>query len=459
MGKVEVDTLILAGWVLPVAPDENISLKDHAVAVVDGKILDILPNAKAEERYTAIEFLDRKGSVVMPGLINAHIHTGMTFLRGRADDRPLLEWLQGTVWPLEAKFGVSEEHLEDAAMLAIAEMIRGGVTCYSDMYFFPGSSASAAVRTGIRAMIGLGLIGFPTPYAASIEEYITRGHEVLERFKNEHRIYFAYAPHAPYTVPTEGWLKMKKLQESSGFRIHTHLHETQDECSASLILDRENPACHQSENKCHPIEDFNRMGLLSAKLVAVHMVHLTDDEIQLIAEKGVNVVHCPTSNAKLASGFCRTPELIKAGVNIALGTDSSASNNSLDILSEMKMAALMAKNMSLDATVVPAPMAIRMGTINGARALGLDDVTGSLEVGKSADLICINVETHAGNSPMYSPHAAIVYAATREDVSDVMVDGKFLLQSKEYRTLDIKDILRRSKHWQSEILAVSDENQ
>lgn len=340
-------------------------------------------------------------------------------------------------------------------MLAAAEMIRAGVTTFSDMYHFPAAAASAVVRSGMRALIGMPLLGFPTPYATNDEEYIARGEDVRKRFSGEERIRFAYAPHAPYTVSSQAWRKIKTLSEASALPVHTHLHETQDECNASLVLDRANPACHWSDNKCHPVEDLNRMGLLNSNLIAAHMVHLTDHEIRLVAEKGVHVVHCPTSNAKLASGFCRIPDLLKAGVNVAIGTDSAACNNSLDMLAEIKLAALFAKNVSGDATVLPAPMAIRMATINGARALGLEHVTGSLEVGKAADLICIDVGTHAGNSPMYNPHSAVVYAATREDVTDVMVDGNFLLREKKYCTLDIADTLRRTDYWRKQIEAYS----
>lgn len=449
MVVTKVDTVIEAGWVIPVAPDESVALEDHAIIVHNGKILDILPTTEAKEKYNAREFLDWSRNVVMPGLINVHTHTGMTLMRGRADDQPLLQWLHETIWPIEGAFASKEEFCEDGALLSAAEMIRGGVTCFSDMYMFPAAAARVAVKTGMRALIGMILIDFPSAYASNIDEYITRGHEVRERFKGESNLRFSYAPHAPYTVPTHAWLRLKELSENNSAPIHTHLHETLEECTASLALDRSNPACHRSEEKCHPLEDFNRKGLLSSKLIAVHMVHLTDEEIQLCAEKGVHIAHCPSSNAKLASGFCPVHKLLKAGVNVAVGTDSACSNNSLNVLGEMKLTALTTKNLARDATVVPAAMAIRMGTINGARALGIDDVTGSLEVGKSADLICIEVQSQAGNSPLFDAHSAVVYAASREDVKDVMVAGKMLLKEKEYCTLNLADTLRRADYWRS----------
>lgn len=446
-----VDTLIVAGWVLPVAPDENQVLRDHAIAITSGKIIDILPASDARSKYTAAMQLDRPESVVMPGLINAHTHTGMTLMRGLADDMPLLQWLHEVIWPVEAVFASKEEFCYDGVLLSVAEMVRGGVTCFADMYWSPDAAARAAIEIGVRAIIGMTLIAFPSAYASEVDEYIDKGHQVMERYRGEERLTFAYSPHAPYTVPTSAWEKLKDLSEEKGLRVHTHLHETEEECTASLALDRNNPACHMSDSKCHPLENFARIGLLSDRLVAAHMVHLTDDEITLCADMGVHVAHCPSSNSKLASGFCPVHKLLSAGVNVAIGTDSACSNNSLCMFNEMKLTALNAKNLAGDASAVPASTVLKMATINGAKAFGIDGITGSLEVGKSADLICIDVETHAGNSPMFHPHSAIVYAASRDDVNDVMVDGKLLLRCKKYCTLDLVDILRRMKHWRREI--------
>lgn len=448
----QADTIIQGGWVLPVCPDETVALENHSVVVKDGLILDILPTAEASTKYEANDVLDRSSSVVMPGMINVHTHTGMTLMRGRADDLPLIQWLHEVVWPIEAAFASKEEFCEDGALLAAAEMIRGGVTCFSDMYWYPAAGARVALRTGMRAIIGMILIEYPSAYAQNVDEYIARGHEVLDRYKDEPTLTFTYAPHAPYTVATEAWKKLKELSETRNITIHTHLHETKDECIASGLLDRDNPACHLSDNECHPLEDFKRMDLLSSKLVAAHMVHVTDEEIELCAEKGVHIAHCPSSNSKLASGFCPVHKLLKAGVNVALGTDSACSNNSLSLLEEMKLTALNTKNLAGDPTVLPASMAIKMATINGARAFGIDDVTGSLEIGKSADIISIDMHTHAGNSPIFDAHSAVVYTAAREDVNDVMVEGKFLLKERKYRTLDIDDTLKRMKYWRAKIM-------
>lgn len=447
----QTDMLIDAGWVLPIAPNESTAYVSHSIFVSDGKIADLLPTGEAHKKYHSVQVINRKHCVVMPGLINAHTHSGMTSMRGRADDQPLLEWLRETVWPIEQAFGADREFCEDGSLLAVAEMIRGGVTCFSDMYFFPDTAARVVSDKGMRAIIGLPILEFPTAYASGPDSYISEGKKVREQFKSNDRIKFSYAPHAPYTVSSGTWDKVKKLSEEENMLIHTHLHETKGECAASLILDRDHPACHQSDAKCHPIEDLNRRGLLSPNFIGAHMVHLTDEEIALCAEKGVHVAHCPTSNAKLASGFCPVHKLIKAGINVAIGTDSAGSNNSLDMLAEIKMTALLAKNLAEDASVVPAPMALRMATINAARAFGIDNVTGSLEVGKAADLVCIEVGTHAGNTPVFDPHSAVVYASSREDVSDVMVQGKFLLRDKKYCTLDLKHVLQKANFWRSRI--------
>lgn len=449
---MNVDTIIDAGWVLPIAPDETTVLENSSVVVNDGKILDILPTGGVAGKYVSVERVDRSKCVVMPGFVNAHTHTGMTVMRGRADDQPLLKWLHETIWPIESALACEEEFCEDGAVLAAAEMIRSGVTCFSDMYFFPAAAARVATRVGLRAIIGIVLIAFPSGYALTTEEYIKRGHEVREAFRDNPMIHHTYAPHAPYTVSPEAWLMIKELSEKENIPIHTHLHETKEECSSSLALDRSSPCCHTSDQPCHPIEDFNRKGLLSSNFIGAHMVHLTDEEIALCAEKGVHVAHCPTSNAKLASGFCPLHKLLKAGVNVALGTDSACSNNSLNMLAEVKMAALQAKNVAGDPTVVPAATALRMATINGARAFQIDDVTGSLEVGKSADLITIDVGTHPGNSPVYDIHSAIVYASSREDIRDVLVGGKFILREKEHCTLDISDVLKRAEHWKGRVM-------
>jgi 5-methylthioadenosine/S-adenosylhomocysteine deaminase len=302
-------------------------------------------------------------------------------------------------------------------------------------------------------VIGMILIGFPSVYAATADEYIEKGHAVRDKYAGSTTLHFAYAPHAPYTVPDIVWERLHALSRSTRTPIHTHLHETADECVASTTLDRSNNSCHQSEHACRPLENFHRMGILSPQLIAVHMTQLSEADIALCAAHGVNVVHCPSSNAKLASGFCPVSRLIEAGVNVALGTDSAGSNNSLDLFQEMKFAALMAKNISGDATVVPASMALRMATRNGAYALGLGDITGSLAKGKAADLICVSMGEHARNSPVFDVRSALVYSSSRNDVTDLFVEGNHLLRDGEFDALDENEIVGRAIKWEARINA------
>lgn len=447
-----VDTIIDAGWVIPVAPDENVSLTDTSVVIQKGQIHDILPTKSVKGRYITDLRLDRRSCVVMPGFINAHTHAGMTILRGRADDLPLLKWLREAVWPIEAEFASRPEFCHDGTLLACAEMVKGGVTCFADKYFFPAAGAAAVLSTGMRAVLGLPIVAFPTGYANQPDEYLKRGHEVWQTFRDESLLTFAYAPHAPYTVDTADWLRIRDASHANNLPIHTHLHETADECNASEALDRSNPACHRSDAACRPFKDLDNHGVIGPNFIAAHMVHVTDEEIEICARRGMHVVNCPTSNAKLASGFCPVHKLVAAGINVALGTDSACSNNSLDLRSEMKLTALNAKNLARDATVIPAATAIKMATINGARAFGLDKTTGSLEVGKAADIISIDVATHSGNTPIFNPHSAVVYASERSDVRDVLVAGKFLFKDKDYCTIDLKKVLQRAKYWQDQMM-------
>lgn len=446
-----VDVIIDAGWVIPVAPDERAILRNTSIVIDGTTIIDIIPTDIVEQKYKPTTRLSRPNCVAMPGFVNAHTHSGMTLMRGRGDDEALLDWLRKTIWPIEGEFAARPEFCEDGCMLGIAEMLRGGVTTFADMYFHPAAAGKAVVESGMRAILGMVGIGFPTRYATTADEYIKNGQAARSKFLDESRITWAYAPHAPYTVPTSMWERLNILAKQDDCKIHTHLHETRDECIASTTLDRSNPACHLSEHACTPLEDLDRLGLFNERLVAAHMVHLTDDEIEKCAMRNVSIVNCPTSNAKLASGYCRVDKLLKAGVNIALGTDSACSNNSLDLRAEMKLTALSAKNLSGDATCLPAATAIRMATLNGAKAFGLDDRIGSLEIGKRGDIICVDVNSHAGNTPMFNLHSAIVYASGREDVRDVIVDGRILLCNGEYKTIDIKQVLERAKYWREQI--------
>lgn len=447
MSKIAVDTLIHARWVLPIRPDPELVLSHHSLAVRAGEIIGILPTPAAVATYSAAKTLSRPHHVIMPGIINAHTHTGLTLLRGAADDSPTDEWLRGRVWPIEGAFAARPGFCYDGAMLSAAEMTRSGTTTFADMYFDADACARATVTSGLRAVIGMSAIGFPSAFATDIPAYLRLGEAVRDKHARESRLTFAYAPHAPYTVPDAAWKDIVVRMEAAGVRMLTHLHETKDEVMSSSILDRDNGACHMSDNAARPLANLDALGVLSDKLLAAHMVHLTDDEVQLCRDRGVHVAHCPSANAKLGSGFCPVKKLFDAGVNVALGTDSVCSNNSLNMFSEMKLAALVAKNCHRDPTVLPAKQALEMATINGARALGLDAAVGSLEVGKRADLIVVELGTHSGNSPVYSVHSALVYAAGKSDVSDVVVDGDILMENKNMLKIDEAEVCAKAQKW------------
>jgi 5-methylthioadenosine/S-adenosylhomocysteine deaminase len=444
---MNIDTLINARWVIPVDTAnnsraknnlENNILEHHSLAINDGKILAILPTAKAQNKYTAAKEHQLANHAVMPGLINCHTHAAMTLFRGLADDLPLMEWLNQHIWPAEQKW-ISAEFVNDGTRHAVAEMIRGGTTCFNDMYFFPDQAAEVAVETGIRAVIGLILIDFPTAWAKDADEYLVKGEQVHDKYRHNSHIHTAFAPHAPYTVSDGPLQRINILAEELDIPIHMHIHETADEVKQS-----------KDQHGQRSIQRLHELGLLSPRLIAVHMTQLTEDEITLLSAQGVHIVHCPESNLKLASGFCPVNELLQQNINVALGTDGAASNNDLDMLGEMRTAALLTKGTSGNSSVLPAHQALEMATINGAKALGIDHITGSLTKGKAADVIAIDLDT-IESQPLYDPVSHIVYAANRNQITDVWVAGKQLLKNRELTSIEEKSVLNKSREWQEKI--------
>ncbi len=432
-----IDTLIHAEWVLPVEPAETV-LENHAVAIHDGLIVELLPSSQAKGRYQATHTFNLSHHAITPGLINAHTHTAMSLLRGVADDLPLMTWLQEHIWPAEQKW-VSEHFVRDGSELAIAEMLRSGTTCFNDMYFFPEVTAHAAAQCGIRAVIGLIIIDFPTAWGTGPDEYLEKGITLHDQYRNSPHIHTAFAPHAPYTVSDQPLKRIQVLAEELGLPIHMHIHESLHEIEEAV-----------AQSGMRPLQRLDELGLLGPQLAAAHMTQLTDREIELLAERSVSVVHCPESNLKLASGFCPVDKLIKAGVNVALGTDSAASNNDLDMLGEMRTAALLSKGVSMDPTSLSAHQVLKMATLSGAEALGLDKITGSLLPGKAADLIAIDLsalETH----PVYNVASQIIYAANRNQVREVWVNGEHLLRGGELVTLDQEKLKQQATEWQGKI--------
>jgi 5-methylthioadenosine/S-adenosylhomocysteine deaminase len=436
----KVETLIKARWVAPVAPGGGVHA-DYAVAMRQGRIVDLLPAAVALARYDAAEIVERPGHLLIPGFINAHTHASMALLRGLADDLPLMDWLKHHIWPAEQRW-MSAEFVEHGAELAMAEMLLGGTTTFNDMYFFPEVVARTAARTGMRACVGMILIKFPTVWAGDMAEYLRKGLALRDEYKGHPLVSTAFAPHAPYTVDDEYLQKIRRLADELEVPVHTHVHETADEVLGSVV------DCGE-----RPLARLDRLGLVSPMLMAVHMTQLEDAEIARLAAAGANVVHCPESNLKLASGFCPVAQLLAAGVNVCLGTDGAASNNDLDMLGEMRTAALLAKGVAGKADAVTAQQALAMATINGARALGLAEETGSIEIGKWADLCCVDLGRPA-TSPVYDPVAQLVYAASRDQVEDVWVAGRRMVADGRLARMDDAAIIARAGAWRDRIAGV-----
>jgi len=434
----QIDTLIHARWIIPVEPDDRV-LENHSLAIHEGRILAILPQKQAEQNYNSQNIQHMERHVLLPGLINTHTHAAMSLFRGLADDLPLMEWLHDHIWPAEANW-VNSEFVHDGSQLAIAEMLRGGTTCFNDMYFFPDEVARVASQAGMRTAIGLIVIDFPTAWAKDADEYLSKGLQLHDRYRNDPLISTVFAPHAPYTVSDQPLQRIQTLAEELDIPIHMHIHETADEVSQSL-----------EQHQQRPLQRLEQLGMLTPRLLAVHMTQLEDDEINRLADTGVHVLHCPESNLKLASGFCPIQKLHQAGINIALGTDGAASNNDLDMFGEMRSAALLAKAVADDASAIPAATALRMATINAARALGIDDETGSLLPGKAADVIAVQLDDIEAE-PLYHPLSHIVYACSRDKVSDVWIAGRHLLSERRLTTLDEAAIRQRTGIWQQKIM-------
>ncbi len=434
-----VATLLNARWIVPVEPEGQV-LEHHALAIQDGRILALLPQAEAATRYPAATCVNLNRHVLMPGLVNAHTHASMTLLRGLADDLPLMTWLQDHIWPAEARW-VNPDFVRDGTQLAMAEMLRGGVTCFNDMYFFPEIAAAAAREAGMRACLGLIVLDFPTAYARDRDDYLDKGLALHEALKSEPLLHTAFAPHAPYTVSAPALERIGRLAADLNLPIHIHVHETAAEVAQFV-----------AEHGCRPLERLEQLGLLSPHLLAVHMTQLEPAEIERVAQAGAHVAHCPESNLKLASGFCPVARLDAAGVNVAIGTDGAASNNDLDLFGEMRLTALLGKSMAGDAAVLPAARVLRMATLHGARALGLAGEIGSLEPGKSADVIAVDLSAPE-TEPVYHPLSTLVYAAGRHQVSDVWVAGRRLLADRQLTTLDVAEIVQRARGWRDQIAA------
>lgn len=437
----KIDLLINARWCLPMTADEAI-LENYTIAVDDGHIVALLPQAEAKQQFTATQIHDVNDHVVLPGLINNHGHSAMSLFRGLADDLPLMRWLNDHIWPAEQKF-VGDAFVEAGSALAIAEMIRGGTTTFSDMYFYPEATARIVDQSGIRASLGMVVIEFPTSWARDVNEYLHNGQALHDKYRHHPRITTNYAPHAPYTVANSTLEQIIVNAEELDVPIQMHIHETASEINTSI-----------EEYGERPLARLKQLGLLSPRLIAVHMTQLTPAEIDDCAQAGVHIAHCPASNLKLASGFCPVAALSKNSVNVTIGTDGAASNNGLDMFAEMRQTALLAKAVSGNPSAVPAYQALQMATINAARALGIEQITGSLETGKAADIIAVKL-SDLETQPFYDLASQLVYATGRDKVSEVWVAGKHLLKNRQMTTLDHQKILADARQWAHKIKAMA----
>ncbi|MGH8747404.1 MAG: TRZ/ATZ family hydrolase [Burkholderiales bacterium] len=435
-------TLIVPRWVVPVEPTGAV-LEHHAVAVRDGHIEAVLPAEAARERFGRSPTINLPEHALIPGLVNAHTHAAMSLMRGIADDMALMRWLQEHIWPAEAKH-VSPQFVKDGTLLACAEMLRGGTTCFNDMYYFPESALEAALAANMRACLGAIVLDFASAYATDSDDYLRKGLALRDRYADQPLLSFCLAPHAPYTVSDESLAKVAKLSAELDLPVHIHVHETTDEISRSELV-----------HGVRPLERLHRLGLLGPGLIAVHAVQLSDAEIALLARYGCSVAHCPSSNLKLASGFAPVAALLKAGVNVALGTDGAASNNRLDMFQEMRTAALLAKAVARDATAMPACAALRAATLGGATALGLESRIGSITQGKEADLVAVRV-SGPELRPCYDVVSHLVYAAGREQVTHVWIAGRLVLSDKTLHERAFAGLDSRCEMWQSALSSNKD---
>ena len=434
------DTLIHPGWIVPVLP-HGVVLENHSIALTGERISALLPTPQAR-MIDAQQELELPGQVLLPGLVNCHGHAGMSLLRGYADDLPLMPWLEQHIWPAEGAH-MSEDFVGVGAELAIAEMIRSGTTTFSDMYFFPDICAATAQRLGMRCQITFPIFDFPTAWGRDADEYISKGLAVRDTFKHSPLVTVVFGPHATYTVCEDNLAKVAILAAELDTAVHIHLHET----SGEVLLAVE-------QNGERPLDMLQRLGLLGPRTQCVHMTDLGEQDISLLAATGAHVVHCPQSNMKLASGTCPAGKLLERGVNVALGTDSAASNNDLNMFGEMQAAAMLAKLHSSDATALPAADALAMATINGAKAMGIEQNIGSLEVGKQADLIAVDLRGPE-TQPLYHPLSQLVYVCNGSQVSHSWIAGELVMADRELTRINLGELATRVASWEQRISATA----
>jgi 5-methylthioadenosine/S-adenosylhomocysteine deaminase len=436
--------LLLPSWLATAAaniPDAGLQI-GAAVLIESGKIAAIGPAELLMERYAEAERVDLAGHLLVPGLINMHTHAAMSLLRGVGDDLPLERWLQERIWPAEGRL-VSPEFVFDGTVIAANEMLLGGVTLFQDMYFYPESCARAVLAMGMRSVVGLPVLEFSTPYASSAAEYIRKGLECRDLYRGESSVSFALAPHAPYTVSDSSFREVAGLSAELGMPVSCHIHETAHEIAESL-----------KQYGVRPLERLESLGVLGPDFIAVHAVHSSASDIELLVKYGVSVAHCPHSNLKLGSGIAPVASMLAAGVRVGIGTDGSASNNRLDLIAELRTAALLAKGFSQQAATWPAHQVLRSVTIDAAAALGVDHNIGSIEIGKCADVVSIDF-SGPSSQPVYDPVSHFVYCAGRDLVSNVWIEGRSVVRKRqvvsEAARRTVEEVTVRQPVWHNSI--------
>ena len=435
--KKNASIIISASWIFT-SNSEGQLLSDYSIVIENDKIIDLVPQDKVFDEYEANDIYQLTDHILIPGLINTHTHAAMSLFKGFADDLPLQDWLNDYIWPAEKEF-INSSFVKDGSILALSEMIKSGVTTFNDMYCFPDATAEAVKELGVRSNIGLVVLDFPTNYATDPEDYLLKGFEFRDKWRNEELITTSIAPHAPYSVSDEAFTLINTYSEELSINIHTHLHETQWEIDQSI-----------DKYGITPVQRLNNLGIIGPSLMAVHCVHLNDQDMATLAKNKVSIVHNPSSNMKLGSGIADIAKMLKQNLNISLGTDSSASNNRLDMMEEMRLAALLIKGSTKSPESFSANEAIKMATINGAKALGLESIIGSIEKNKKADLVAIDLNS-IENQPIYNPLTTFVYSSSRSDVSYVWIDGEIKLKDKKLVKIDEERIIQLAKKWQRKL--------
>ena len=417
--------------------------RDHGMLIIDGKIAQMAPytelvtQAKQADPEIEVEFFT--DHIMLPGLVNCHGHAAMSLLRGFADDYALMPWLEQHIWPAENQW-LSEAFVRDGTTLAVAEMLLAGTTTFSDMYFFPEASAEVAESHGMRAQINFPIIEFPSNWASDTEEYFSKGLDLFDNYRHSTLVNVGFGPHAPYTVSDASFERVAVLAEEIETHIQVHLQESAAEVADSV-----------RDYGVSPIERLHRLGVLGPRTQAVHLTQFNKRDIELLAQSNTSAIHCPASNAKLASGYSAITHLLAAGLHVGLGTDGAASNNTLDLFDSARLAALQAKLHSSDATALNATQSLHLATQGGADALGLGDQIGSLSIGKQADIIAIDTSQPA-LQPVHNPISQLIYTQAGSAVNHVWIDGQAVVRSRELLNIDLAELLANTKTWRDKLV-------